>query len=112
MALHYDSDRRIDGFFWFDRFTDVLFMADLVFNFFTGYVTHEGAVIMDYSVIIRVSWTNTLTHKTTFSQGSRIHTTVDSKSTTTYVITISVPGGSGTYVGGSRWTLFRPSPSN
>jgi hypothetical protein len=58
MALHYDSDRRIDGFFWFDRFTDVLFMADLVFNFFTGYVTHEGAVIMDYSVIIRVSWTN------------------------------------------------------
>lgn len=38
---------------------DVLFIVDLVLNFFTGWVTKEGAVIMDHQVIVRkylTSW--------------------------------------------------------
>jgi hypothetical protein len=47
----------VDGvgyYFWMDRLTDVLFIVDLVLNFFTGWVTKEGAVILDRRVIVQV----------------------------------------------------------
>lgn len=40
-------------FFWMDRLTDVLFIVDLILNFFTGWVTKDGAVILERRVIVQ-----------------------------------------------------------
>lgn len=40
-------------FFWMDRLTDVLFIFDLISNFFTGWVTKDGAVILQRRVIVQ-----------------------------------------------------------
>lgn len=40
-------------FFWMDRLTDVLFIVDLILNFFTGWVTKDGAVILQRRVIVQ-----------------------------------------------------------
>jgi len=54
-----DNAAIVDDFFWFDRLTDILFILDLIFNFFTGWVTKEGVVLMDHRVIVKhylTSW--------------------------------------------------------
>lgn len=54
-----DNGAIVDDFFWFDRLTDILFILDLIFNFFTGWVTKEGVVLMDHRVIVKkylTSW--------------------------------------------------------
>jgi hypothetical protein len=48
-----DQDKR-DGFFKFDRMTDIIFIVDLVFNFFTGQITKEGAVVLDRRTVMKV----------------------------------------------------------
>ena len=40
-------------FFCMDRLTDVLFIVDLFLNFFTGWVTKDGAVILQRRVIVQ-----------------------------------------------------------
>lgn len=53
-ALRFDARGRVDGFWVFDRCTDFMFLFDLIFNFFTGHVTREGAVILDQRLIAKV----------------------------------------------------------
>ncbi len=52
--IAFDVSEEVDGLFWFDRFVDLLFIADLFLNFRTGIVTDSGAVVLDPEVIV---WT-------------------------------------------------------
>lgn len=52
--IAFDVSEQVDGLFWFDRFVDLLFIADLFLNFRTGTATDSGAVVLDPEVIV---WT-------------------------------------------------------
>lgn len=40
-------------FFWMDRLTDGFFIVDLFLNFFTGWITKAGAVILERRLIVQ-----------------------------------------------------------
>ena len=42
-----------DPMFWFDRMVDLVFTADVIINFVTGYVSPKGEIVLERKAIVR-----------------------------------------------------------